>query len=375
MSELRGDSHVEFEIIGPDRNIHHRDESSIADLPKGMNCELVLHGRDAILLDVRLPKLARAKLAAALPGLVEEQIASDAEAVHVVASEAGPDGVAVAAVVDRALFARTMDLFTRAGHAVAAVTVNPMALPWQSDKWRVKIRDGFGSVRTGARSGLSFAGDTGVPVELQLLIGQAIAPPAMVEVDGDCDTAEWSEALGVEVNQVLPDTQAPEVELDLLQYRFAARVADWKQLRVPLALGAVLLIVTLGGLNLHAWKLRGEEQALRARMSAIVEDAIPGVPVILDPLLQMQRRAASLRAGVGLDATGFLANTRLLSEIADIDSVDRLEYRGSVLNVRFSPQAVDTAEKRDALIEKGARVGLQLRFSGDKVTVRNKSGG
>lgn len=375
MSELRGDSRVEFEVIGPDRRVQHRDESNIGALPKGMNCELVLHGRDGVMLDVRMPRLSKSRLAAALPGLVEERLASDAEGVHVVVTETDPDGVAVAAVVDRALFARTLELFKRAGHAVAAATVNPMALPWKPGNWRAKIRDGFGSVRTGARSGLTFASDVDTPVELQLLIGQAIAAPVTVEVDGDCDARIWSETLGVEVKQVLPDVLAPAFALDLLQYRFAPGVADWKQLRAPVVLGALLLVVALGGLNLHAWKLRGEEQALRASMSAIVVEAIPDVPAILDPLLQMQRRAAALRAGVGLDSAGFLAKARLLSEIVEADAVNFLEFRDGVLNVRFAPQVADSQTKRDALVANGARAGLELRFSGSSATLRSKSDG
>jgi general secretion pathway protein L len=375
MTEMRGDSNVEFEVIGPDGRVQHRDESNIAALPKGMNSELVLHGRDGVMLDVRLPRLSGSRLAAALPGLVEERIASDAEDVHVVSFGIDADGVAAVAVVDRSLLARTLELFRRSGLAVVSATVNPMALPWKPGSWRVRIRDGFGSVRTGARSGLAFASDADTPVELRLLIGQTTSAPETVEVDGDCDVRVWSEALGVEVRQILPDELAPELALDLMQYQFAPGVGDWKQLRTPVVLGVMLFVVALGGLNLHAWKLRGEEQVLRARMSAIVVDAIPGVPVILDPLLQMQRRVAALRSGVGLDTTGFLAKARSLSEIVRADTVDVLEFRDGVLNVQFAAQVADTQVKRDALIASGAQAGLVLRFSGNSATVRSKTGG
>ena len=374
MAEIRNESRVEFEVIDPARHIQHRSESTISALPKGMSCELVLHGRDGILLDIRTPRLARSKLAAALPGLVEERIASDAEGVHVVATERDPDGVAVAAIVDRALLSRTLELFTRSGRPVIAATLNPLALPWEANSWRVRIRDGFGSVRTNTSFGVAFACDGGVPVELQLLIAQAIAAPVSVEVDGDCDVQTWSETLGVEVRQVSPDTRAPAVTLDLLQYRFSPGVADWKRLRTPVVLGALLLVVALGGLNAHAWKLRGEEAALRARMSAIVTDAIPGVPVILDPLLQMQQRVAALRAGAGIDTSGFLASAGSLSEFIDADSVHSLEFRNGTLDVRFLPEVADSGAKRDELIASGERAGLILRFSGSGAKLTRKSG-
>ena len=155
MSEMRGDSRVEFEVIDSNRHVNHRGESTISALPKGMGCELVIHGRDGVLLDVRAPRLARSKLAAALPGLVEERLAGDADGVQVVATESDQDGVAVAAVVDRALFARTLDLFTRARRAVVSATLSPLSLPWKSGCWRVRVRDGFGSVRTTESCGFS----------------------------------------------------------------------------------------------------------------------------------------------------------------------------------------------------------------------------
>ena len=372
MAEIRGDSHVEFEVIDSRRHVNHRGESTISALPRGMGCELVMHGRDGVLLDVRAPRLARSKLAAALPGLVEERLAGDADCVHVVATERDPDGVAVAAVVDRALFARTLDLFTRAGRAVIAATLNPLALPLKLGSWRVRIRDGFGSVRTSESFGVAFATDDAVPVELQLLIAQAIVPPASIDVDGDCDVHIWSETLGVEVRQVPPDATVPDVTLDLLQYQFAPGVADWKRLRTPAVLAVLLLVVALGGLNLHAWKLRGAEKALRAEMSAIVVDSIPGVPAILDPLAQMQQRVSDLRAGAGISSGGFLAIAASFASVATFDSVQSMEFNSGTLTVMFLPGAVDTDGKRVSLAARITDAGLTVRFSGDQAVLSRK---
>jgi len=374
MAEIRNDSRVEFEVIDSGRHVNHRGESAISALPGGMGCELVLHGRDGVLLDVRTPRLARSKLAAALPGLVEDRLAGDVDGVHVVATERDPDGAAVAAVVDRALFARTLELFTHAGRNVVAATLNPLALMWNAGCWRVRIRDGFGSVRTGAAFGVAFSAEEGVPIELQLLVAQAIAPPVLIEVDGDCDAHSWSESLGVEVRQVPPDASVPEVTLDLWQYQFAPGVADWKRLRTPAVLGVLLLVVALGGLNLHAWKLHREEQALREKMSAIVVDAIPGVPAILDPLAQMQQRASNLRAGAGIDSGGFLAMAAAFADAAAFDSIQSIEYSDGTLTVVLLPGAADTDGKRASLAARIDDAGLVARFSGDQVVLRRQGG-
>jgi general secretion pathway protein L len=374
MSEIRGDSRVEFEAIDSGGHVNHRGESTISALPKSMGCELVLHGRDGVLLDVRTPRLARSKLAAALPGLVEERLVGDVDDVHVVATERDPDGVAVAAVVDRALFARTLELFTHAGRAVIAATLNPLALPWKPGSWRVRIRDGFGSVRTSESFGVAFGTEEPVPVELKLLIAQAIVPPVSIEVDGDCDAHLWNETLGVEVRQVPPDANVPDVTLDLLQYQFAPGVADWKRLRTPAVLAVLLLVVALGGLNLHAWKLLGAEKALRARMSAIVVESIPGVPVILDPLAQMQRRVSDLRVGAGIASGGFLALATSFASVAAFDSIQSMEFGNGKLTVMFLPGAMDTEGKRASLVTRASDAGLAVRFSGDQALISRKGG-
>jgi general secretion pathway protein L len=221
---------------------------------------------------------------------------------------------------------------------------------------------------------VAFATDEAVPVELQLLIAQAIAPPTVIEVDGECDAHVWSETLGVEVRQVSPAAAVPAVTLDLLQYQFAPGVADWTRLRTPVALAVLLLVVALGGLNLHAWKLHGEEKALRARMSAIVVDAIPGVPVILEPLLQMQRRVSDLRVGAGIDSGGFLAQAGAFAGVAAFDSIQSMEFGNGKLTIVFLPGSIDTDSKRASLIARATDAGLTVRFLDDRAVVRRKGG-
>jgi type II secretory pathway component PulL len=55
-------------------------------------------------------------------------------------------------------------------------------------------------------------------------------------------------------------------------------MVPWRAWRTTAALAAALLLVALGGLNLHAWLLRAQQQALRAEMVRIVQEANPQVP-------------------------------------------------------------------------------------------------
>ncbi|UCH49321.1 MAG: hypothetical protein JSU95_05925 [Betaproteobacteria bacterium] len=374
MAELRADSEISFDLLDKNRRVQHRATSTIAGLPKNTDCELVLHPSDVVILEIHLPKLSGSKLAKALPSLVEERLISDVESIHVVATPRGPDGTAVAAAVDRALLRRTLDLFEKLKRRVLAVVPAPFALSYDANRWRVRIVDGAGSVRTGAESGVSFESRHDVPVELELLIKQAVVPPAVIEVDGDCDAGAWSQALGVAVKQVAPESNASPVLLDLLQYQFAAGLTNWGRWRTSAVLAIVLLVVMLAGLNLHAWKLRSEEKVLRERMASIVQEVIPGASVVLDPMAQVRQRVDQLRSGAGINSGEFLSIALDLADIVDVNSVQRFEYRNKALNVDFVDGVLDGEEGRREFVTRASDAGLKVRFTGNRATVQRRGG-
>lgn len=373
LGEFGSETPLAFEVLDAHRRVHRRGEAVIGGLPKGIDCELVLHALDVVLLDVQLPRLTGARLAGALPALVEERVAGELERNHVVASARGPQGHAVAAVVDRALMRRALAIFQRAGHRLVGATPQPLALGLSPGCWRVRLRDGQGSVRTGPLSGLGFSCADGPPVELCLLLSQAPERPPVIEVDGECDLQQWRERLDVPVTTAPTDTQVPLVVLDLLQYEFSRSVLSLRTWRTTLALGLALLLAGVGGLNLHAWALRTQEKALRETMVAIVKDTFPQVPVILDPQVQMRRYVSDLRTGAGVERGEFLTLATGLGQSADADSVEAMEYRDGQFTARFRPQVADTEERRRALSERASGAGIVLSFSGDSVRLVRKA--
>jgi general secretion pathway protein L len=371
VAELQADSLLEYEVLDAKRRVRNRGTAVLAALPKGMDCELVLDGADVVLLDVQLPKLSGAKLARALPALIEERLAGDMERVHVVAAPPEASGQSVAAVVDRGLFKRALDFFARAGRRVTAAVPQPFALDLPTGRWRMRWRDERGSVRSGTRSGLSLAGGD-PPLELRLLVSQAGRPPAAIEVDGECDYRAWSEALGVPVSPAAAATGAPAPLIDLMRYQFTRGVVRIDAWRSTMVLGAVFLIVVVGGLNLHAWALRAKERSLRDAMTAIVKETFPEVPVVLDPLAQMRRLTSDLRTGAGTERGGFIAMASALAQLAEPDSVQSMEYRDGRFTVRFRPPFADTEAKKSAMSDRAQQTGFRLQFSGDTASLARK---
>ena len=111
-------------------------------------------------------------------------------------------------MLDRALFARALELLRRLKIEPASATPEQLALPLREGHWRLRLGATYACLRTGPLRGISCSPAEGAaPVELQLALQQAgEARPQAIEVEGNCPAAAWSEALGVPVVPV----EAPE---------------------------------------------------------------------------------------------------------------------------------------------------------------------
>lgn len=368
LAQIGPESPLSCEWLGRQRQVLRRGRVTLAALPDNAACELVLHDLDCVLLDVRLPRLDGAKLAGALPGLVEERLAADVDQAHVVAGPRAADGTATAAVVDRARLARAIECFTRARRQVVSATPRPLALPLREGCWRVRLDDRHGSVRTGPGSGVGFAIDGGpadVPVELKLLVRQAATRPQSIEVEGRCDAAAWTGALGLPVMAVDPAPVAPAIVLELLQYGFVRGIANAFAWRTTGVLAGLLVAVSTTGLNAHAWTLHRQEQALRERMTAAVRTTFPQVPVVLDPVAQMQRLVADRRPATGEGE--FLALARTLAQMAPPDAIQTIDFRDGALRVSLRTDGPAAEARRTALVGAAAARGLAASVDGDAV--------
>ncbi|MGH8635036.1 MAG: type II secretion system protein GspL [Burkholderiales bacterium] len=377
LGELGADSALDFEIIDGERRVLERGIAVLGALPRLARAELVIAAPDALLLDAALPRLSGARLRAALPAIAEPMLLGDIEHAFVVAGRPDGTGRATLAVLDRGLFKRALELFARLGMVPASATPEPLTLAAGRGRWRLQLGGAYGCLRMGERLGIacSYSGGTEPPVELRLALEQAgAARPEAIEVEGECDIAAWTESLRVKVLAVAPDrAHAAPVALELLQYEFAPRMVDWRAWRLPAALAAALALAWIAGLNIDAWLKLREERQLRSQIAVAFREALPRVPVVLDPLAQMRRALADMRSGAGTGDAGdffMLAASFAQAVQADADSVRLIEYRDRTLLVRLEPRAVDSAAKRDALIARLAKSGLAARFSESMLSVR-----
>jgi general secretion pathway protein L len=306
----------------------HAGQAAPALLPRADRRVLVLAAADVAWHRIDVPKAPPARLRAALAGVLEDTLLDDTEALHLALAEgAVPGRSGWVAATDRARLAAALAAL-EAGDAgaqgidrvVAAAEPPP---PTEADA--AGRRGHFhtaGAEADAASLRLTLSGPEGV-AELALDGGLARAlvgdPAATTWTATPAAAATAERWLGQPV-AVLPEAErlraAAERGGNLRQFELVPRHRGTRALRegwrvlaspawrpVRWGLGA-LAVVQLLGLNAQAWQQRQQIESRKAGMEALLKQTHPGVPVVLDAPLQMQRETAQLRARAGQAGPG-----------------------------------------------------------------------
>jgi general secretion pathway protein L len=319
---------------------------------------LLLAAADVTLLHPKVPPLSAARLKAALPGLVEEQVLGDpAECVLVAAPAPAPDGTRAIAVVQRAwLEPLVKSLLAQGARTVAALPAQ-LCLPLQPGSAAAAIGEREITVRLGPYDGLGLAMASTPEVALQTVRALAGDAPLTLYVP-PAQLGEY-QALVTEAEPAVtlePDdwkhwiAGARTATLDLVPGLGAAgaKVRDWQRWRWPLRLALLAVIVNLAGLNIEWRRLKREADAVRQSMAQTFRAAYPKETVILDPAAQMRKNIALAKANsgqVGPDEFTYLSAAfgEAARGLGRPPAIGSLEYREHALTVKVKPESVDPA--------------------------------
>jgi general secretion pathway protein L len=354
---------------------------------KAARVVLVVAASDVTMLRVQAPPMSAARLKAALPNLVEDQLMTDpAECVVVAGAES--EGLRTVAVVDRAW----LDILARGvtslgAHHVAAVPAQ-LCLPWQEGVVTAAVTEHGGDIDLALR--LSEQNGIGLPIwpeqghaaaqdvieamlavvpnsSITLYVPQAAVPSyqeaAARAPDVDAQGAErtvnvyadnWSRWIG----------GAQSSSLDLMSGLAGAargQALDWRRWRWPVALAAAALTINIIGLNVEWLRMKREATALRASLTQIYKTAFPRDPVIVDPVVQMKQKIAAAKHNSGQAAPDdFTTLTAAFGEAWNevlqqggrkpAAAIAGLEYRERSLLVRLKPEGdVPTDQMKAAM--------------------------
>lgn len=420
-SKSAADSAVHWlELVCPFALVSHGDSierEGAASLPglsdmiaKAQRVVLLLAASDVTLLRVQVPPLSAARLKAALPNLVEDQLIADPSACVVVAGGLS-DGLRTVAVVQRAwleLLAKTLNAF---GARRLAALPAQLCLSYQSGQ-----QDQPGGV-TAAINEQGADIDVLLRLSEQDGIGLAIAP-ALNQAEGrdqhEASVQEVIRTLCAVVSEAPITLYVPQLAVHTYQEAISHTAAptqrinvfadnwprwitgaqdtaldlmaglstesgprlDWRAWRWPLALAASVLIINATALNIDWWRMKGEANLLRTAMIQTYKSAYPNESVIIDPVAQMRQKIAIAKRDSGLPATDdFTAISAAFGEAwasampgKAAPAIATLEYRERSLFVQFKPvlsraegpnTETPAQQMKAALAERGLSLSLE----------------
>lgn len=386
---IRLPSHVAAESLQPGMPLYCHfasvsasgalEREGVAALPdladpvkKAQRVVLLVAASDVTLLRVKVPpSLTGARLKAALPNLVEDQLMSDpAECVIVAAGM--HDGLRTVAVVSRAwleLLSRTL-LALGARH-VSALPAQ-LCLPYQKESIVAAVAEHGTDIDIAVRMtehdgvGLSLVADQpeSAAFEAMQSLG-AIVPHGQVALYvPQSRLRDYEESLHIaptlnERIKLHADHWERWVEgagrgaLDLMSGLGAAAspTFNWQPWRWPIALATAVLLVNIIGLNVDWMRLKREAGALRTSMIQTYKAAYPKETVIVDPLAQLRQKMAGAQRSSGqLAPNDFTALTAAFGEAwastgQGMPPVTRLEYRDGSLTVKLKQGAAASMEQ------------------------------
>lgn len=363
--------------------INGEGSAPLADLAeavaKAQRVVLLLAASDVTLLQAQLPPLSAARLKAALPNLLEDQLMSDpAELVFV----AGPlaDGMRTIAVMHRGwleVLAQTLRGF--GARNVVAVPAQ-FSLPYEAGHLCAAAVSHDGDVDLVLR--LSEHGGIGLPIFPEHAASEAlevvqtlcaVVPTAAITLYvAQAKVSDFQHVADSLLDQRIAvyAENWPRVIAATAQARFNLFSAlggasgpsiDWRPWRWPLALLVLVLLVNIIGLNLDWWRQKREATNVRALMTQTFKSAYPREPVVLDPVLQMRQKIAAAQRDSGQPAVDdfivMAANFGAAWEVAGggkpaASVLAGIDYRERSLFLRVKPDAVLPIEAlKTALIQ------------------------
>lgn len=379
-----------FALVSQDNAIERQGTSSLRELSdaiaKSQRVVAVIAASDVTLLRVQVPPLSPARLKAALPNLVEDQLLGEPDDCVIVADRL-PGGMRTVAIIRRDwLNTLILSLVETGARHISALPAQ-LCLSYQlfgdaqSDKVIAAIDEQVANIdltiRMSEQDGIGLtigAEPEGSAASIAIQTMCALIPDAPITlyvpqllVNVYQETVNDTLLLNERIN-VLADnwsrwiSGANSTTLDLtagLNLQTGPNL-DWHAWRWPLSLAAAILIVNIAALNFDWWRMKSESSTLRMTLIQIYKAAYPKESVIIDPIAQMQQKIAAAKHDSGMASPGdFTVITAAFGEAWSnaatgkaTPEITTLEYRESSLFIHFKPGVEPPASQVKTALDK-----------------------
>ncbi len=334
-----------------------------AALAQGRKVIVLVPGADALHLEPVLPPLrGNARLSQVVPYALEDQLATEVDALHFAVGKRNERPGTPVTVVSHDAMQNWIFALRDAGVQPDVLYTDTSLLPGSAgitlliDAGRVTARHGDEPVTTLDVAPLSEA--------LQLLLPATDAPVTIHVTDSEYDAQQQAiedvrERVPDLQVKLLPDGVLPLLALhatrgnsiNLMQGVYAPRTSlrkDLKAWRYAVAAVLALLVVHLLTKGVELNQLRKQETALDQQLNLAYNQGLPGAA----PVEPAQARAAFesrlLQAQASGGVSGLMSTLGVLAEVmsssADLQ-LDAVNYRNDSVDLRIMAASVDSLEK------------------------------
>lgn len=319
----------------------------------GRQVVVLVPGADVALSHVAVPTRNRGRMAAAVPFLLEEQLAADVEESHFALGERDAAGILAVAVVDRARMDQWLARLKEAGVQPDRMIPDLLLLPYEAGEWSLLFETGGVLVRNAPQGGLgidaanasfmlqrALADSEVKPERLRAWLAEGV--PAAVLPD-DLGIGVSHETLRVPPLLFLAAQAHDPHVIDLLQGPYSRREQlgrIWRPWRPVAALLAVWVVLLFGMEIVHYRQLSAEQARLRDEVAQIYLQTFPDAKRIVPghERDQMEQRLKVLRGGGG-DVGEFIGLLSAVSAPAVAlggVSIDHLSYKAGEIDLDLS---------------------------------------
>jgi general secretion pathway protein L len=344
-------------------------------------------GADVRLLTLPVTAQEKKHIGKSLPFMLEEQVATDIEALHFASMPLDKESFAVAVCALDRMPAWQALLADYPG--INSWVPEPLLLPWQAGEWCIVLEDEGAIVRTGNCEGCTIEREM-LPVLLASALEDGTAPHAVILYGHDqaADTALLPADLQDKVQwragnlySALMLGDPGVTTLSLLQGEFAPRLPLtrwWRQWRAVAAVFAVACAVHLLATYADYRNLKSENLALRTAVQDSYRKAYPKGAMV-DAEKQLRRQLDALRGSAQtsgfvslIDRVGSVIASRPGTTIATINYSDKSdEMRMNIVAADFEAVEQMRADINNAGLQavmesssaQGDRVRARLRVS------------
>jgi general secretion pathway protein L len=345
--------------------------AAAAEVLGGRRLLLLVPGTDVTLAAPELPARGGAKLARLVPYALEEQIATDIDAMHFAIGRQGADRRVPVAAVERERFAGWLAALAATGLAPAAVYPDSLVVPDNPAHVVVVLEGNRVVVRRPGTLPLALEAD---PLEAALAVaglpvsdGDGLDAAAHVLVYADA--ADWPrhqpviEALRERVTtlkvQVLADGVLPLLAagavgappFSLLQGEFLPRqglAGQWSRWRLAASLAAAFLVLHVATLGVDWWRLTRDEAKVDQQIRSAATEALPNVQNLARlPNLRaaVESRVRGIRAAANEGLLGSLGVLAASIGAAPGTQVQSLSYRGGTTDLTLDAPDVAALDR------------------------------